>query len=580
MAVPPPHKIYSHINPRSLICLIRNRQSAPATSPSVPVSPVIPIGPSNDVYNYILLIILYTLQGIPMGLSASVPFFIQKRVKSMATNMMAITNSDSPSVSQLSYNAQAIFSLCSWPFSLKIFWAPLVDALYIPYFGRRKSWLIPVQTCAGLMMVFGSNYIDSILSPTSQRKSFPIEGITIFFFTLYLLTATQDIALDGWALTILSPQNRKNGPICNCIGQNLGYLLAFTGFLALNDVDTCEDLWRPMLRLQSRPGHPFVTLKGFLQFMGLFMLCVTWCIAFLKEEGDSSLDILPHSQKIAPDNERINIQKNSIGSTYKQLWSVCQLPVIKSLSILLLTFRFPTSLTDNVKYLQAVEWGLSKESAALLSPTIILPLGIFVPVIAAKIWNGQPMRQFMDAYKVHVTLVGLLDISMLWALRYWKNTSTLKDIITFSLVVLSTSFHAVVRSLQLNAQMMFFAKNVDANIGGSYMTLLNTINNLGGSWPAPVIMYLMGRLTIPPKCTETINESVCTGGRHAYFPLQFFLSACGCIWIYVMNDRVKWIESRNNDAWRVNKLAHHDQENPLCNEVNCTRGKMNHKKSI
>jgi len=128
--------------------------------------------------------------------------------------------------------------------------------------------------------------------------------------------------------------------------------------------------------------------------------------------------------------------------------------------------------------------------------------------------------------------------------------------------------------------MMFFAKNVDANIGGSYMTLLNTINNLGGSWPAPVIMYLMGRLTTPPKCTETINESVCVGGRHAYFPLQFFLSACGCVWIYLMNDRVKWIESRNNDSWRVNKLAHYDQENPLCNEVNRTCGKNNNKKSI
>lgn len=578
MSLPPPRKICSHINPRSLICLLRNRPSAPVTPPDVTVTPDIPIVPTNDFCNYILLIILYTLQGIPMGLSASVPFFIQKRVKSMGLNIMSLTSSDSSSLSQMSYNAQAIFSICSWPFSLKIFWAPLVDALYIPYFGRRKSWLIPVQTCAGLMMVLGSSYIDSILSPTSNRKSFPIEGVTLFFFTLYLLTATQDIALDGWALTILSPQNRKNGPICNCIGQNLGYLLAFTGFLALNDVDTCEDLWRPIMRLPSRPGHPFVTLKGFLRFMGFFMIGITWCIALFKEEGSSSLDISSHSGQKLSQAKITKRLKASIGGTYKHLWSICQLPVIKSLSILLLTFRFPTALTDNVKYLQAVEWGLSKESAALLSPTIILPLGIIVPIIASKIWNGQPMRQFMDAYKLHITLVVIFDISMLWTLRHWKNTTILKDITTFSLVVLSTSFHAIVRSLQLNAQMMFFAKNVDESIGGSYMTLLNTINNLGGSWPAPVIMYLMGRLTIPPKCTEIKNEPICTRERHAYFPLQFFLSACGCVWIYFMNDRVRWIETRDNDAWRVNKLQQYDQENPLENEINTTSRKTDNKK--
>lgn len=44
---------------------------------------------------------------------------------------------------------QALFSLVAWPFSLKIIWAPLVDALYLQSVGRRKSWLIPVQCLMG-----------------------------------------------------------------------------------------------------------------------------------------------------------------------------------------------------------------------------------------------------------------------------------------------------------------------------------------------------------------------------------------------------------------------------------------------
>lgn len=44
---------------------------------------------------------------------------------------------------------QALFSLVVWPFSLKLFWAPLVDALYVQRIGRRKSWLVPVQYLMG-----------------------------------------------------------------------------------------------------------------------------------------------------------------------------------------------------------------------------------------------------------------------------------------------------------------------------------------------------------------------------------------------------------------------------------------------
>ena len=38
------------------------------------------------------------------------------------------------------YADQATFSFAVWPFSLKLLWAPLVDALYWRRLGRRKSW--------------------------------------------------------------------------------------------------------------------------------------------------------------------------------------------------------------------------------------------------------------------------------------------------------------------------------------------------------------------------------------------------------------------------------------------------------
>merc|ERR1712238_554519 len=90
------------------------------------------VGPTNDNFNYALLIVLYTLQGIPLGLSASIPFLIQQKVKALAVASAAAATTFSSGESSAtvsagvnaaaaaaaaasanSYNAQAIFALCS-----------------------------------------------------------------------------------------------------------------------------------------------------------------------------------------------------------------------------------------------------------------------------------------------------------------------------------------------------------------------------------------------------------------------------------------------------------------------------------
>lgn len=45
------------------------------------------------------------------------------------------------------------------------------------------------------------------------------------------------------------------------------------------------------------------------------------------------------------------------------------------------------------------------------------------------------------------------------------------------------------------AVMSFFAKISDPAVGGTYMTLLNTVCNLGGNWPTAVVLWLVDVLT-------------------------------------------------------------------------------------
>lgn len=356
-----------------------------------------------DELNYVLLIALYTLQGIPMGLSASIPFLIQQKIRLLASSTAqnvaesvisnvshtgaaaaaaAVSASTlAASAARDSYNANAIFALCSWPFSLKLLWAPIVDSCYLKRrYGRRKSWIVPVQSVAGLLMIFGADFVERQLGlghGHSLGESINVKGVTAFFFVLYFLMATQDIAVDGWALTMLSKRNRGRGPICNSIGQNIGYFLSFVGFLALNDAESCEMIWRPLLGLKSNPERGLVSLGYFIRSMGYFMLLITTVVAVFKRElvtkNSTSKDsnngkLLFHSKKDndETDNDReLDAAEIGLAETYHRLWAVCKLPAVQWLFLILLTYRLPTSLGDNVKFLKAVEYGLSKSTTAV-----------------------------------------------------------------------------------------------------------------------------------------------------------------------------------------------------------------------
>ena len=105
-----------------------------------------------DGQNIAVLLFLYVLQGIPLGLAAAVPLILTNR--------------------QVSYKQQAEFSFAFWPFSVKLLWAPIVDALFIKRFGRRKTWLVPVQYSIGITMLLLAQNVDYYLDQTPNPDVF------------------------------------------------------------------------------------------------------------------------------------------------------------------------------------------------------------------------------------------------------------------------------------------------------------------------------------------------------------------------------------------------------------------------
>ena len=210
-----------------------------------------------DRSNIALLLLLYVLQGVPLGLAASVPMVLQSKM--------------------IGYRQQAMFSLVSWPFSIKLLWAPVVDAIYSRSFGRRKSWLVPVQYAIGLFMILLSYTVDTLMG---EGKSPPnVVLLTLFFLILHFLAATQDIAVDGWALTMLSRKNVGYASTCNSVGQTVGFFLGYSIFLALESKEFCNAYLRGV---PQETG--MVELSSFLYFWGIVFVAVTTAVWFFKSE--------------------------------------------------------------------------------------------------------------------------------------------------------------------------------------------------------------------------------------------------------------------------------------------------------
>lgn len=482
------------------------------------------LGVRGELGNISLLLFLYVLQGIPLGLAGSIPLILQSK--------------------SVSYKDQAFFSFVFWPFSLKLLWAPLVDALYFTKFGRRKSWLVPTQYLLGLFMLYLSITVNSLLESEGGRGPC-IVTLTAVFFMLAFLAATQDIAVDGWALTMLSRENVGYASTCNSVGQTAGYFLGNVLFLALESADFCNKY------LRTEPKDTgIVTLSDFLFFWGVVFLVSTTMVAIFKRENERK------------EKGKVQEETQGVMETYKLLFMIIKMPTVFTFCFLLLTAKIGFSAADAVTGLKLVESGVPKEQLALLAVPMV-PLQILLPLIISKYTAGpRPLDIFYKAFPFRL-LIGLE-----YALLVWWTPSVKQEggfpIYYYAIVLLSYAVHQVALYSMYVACMAFHAKVSDPLIGGTYMTLLNTVTNLGGNWPSTVALWMVDPLT-SKECQGAVGQScgsaedaalcvreggVCVTTLDGYYVESVVCVVIGLAWWVWLGKKMRRLQDQSPAAWR------------------------------
>ena len=101
------------------------------------------------------------------------------------------------------------------PWFFKPLWAPLIDRFWSARIGRRRSWIIPLQTMMVLTM-FSSVFI-------AASGSIPL--LLLCIFLMNLCAPTQDIAVDGLAVDILQRDELGPGNAAQVAGYKAGMAL-------------------------------------------------------------------------------------------------------------------------------------------------------------------------------------------------------------------------------------------------------------------------------------------------------------------------------------------------------------------
>lgn len=148
-----------------------------------------------------------------LGFSAGLPFIL---VSSTLSAWLAD--------SQVSLSIIGYFSLVGVAYSVKVFWAPVIDRLPLPYmtriFGKRRSWMLLSQ----LGIAVG-------LWAMSQVSIGDLQLLALLAVWVAFCSATQDIVIDAYRIEIVAVKLQGAMAAMYVFGYRLALLIAGAGAL-------------------------------------------------------------------------------------------------------------------------------------------------------------------------------------------------------------------------------------------------------------------------------------------------------------------------------------------------------------
>src|SRR5476651_2712113 len=118
-----------------------------------------------------------------------------------------------------------LFVLVGTPYTLKFLWAPLVDALHVPFltraFGRRRGWLVFSQ-----LLLIAAIMLLALTNPAVSPFYVALGALLVA-----AMSATQDIVVDAFRVESLPESEQAAGMASYVAAYRIGLLVSTAGAL-------------------------------------------------------------------------------------------------------------------------------------------------------------------------------------------------------------------------------------------------------------------------------------------------------------------------------------------------------------
>jgi PAT family acetyl-CoA transporter-like MFS transporter 1 len=237
---------------------------------------------------------------------------------------------------------------------------------------------------------------------------------------------------------------------------------------------------------------------------------------------------------------------------------------MRELILILLLAKIGFQADETITGLKLLDLGFSREYLALTA-LIDFPLQLIFGYYVAK-WSAgnHPLKPWIFGLsgKLVTAVMGMMLVYY-----YPQDELSTFYIVLIMAVTIFSSFLSTISSVSMGS---FFVQIADPLIGGTYMTLLNTLSNMGGTWPKYFILLAVDHLTdnqcssknidgLPFKCSDDKSKILCQSlsGKCTlkYDGYYFVNTACVTIGIITLlfwiKPAIRRLERLPKSSWKI-----------------------------
>lgn len=247
--------------------------------------------------------------------------------------------------SEVSLTDIGLLSLVSLPWNIKFLWAPLVDRYAGRWPDRRRSWVLISQVALAVGFIAIAGLVWSVTRGSGVLDTRTLWLLAVIAFFIALSAATQDIAVDAFAVEYLRPEEQGPASGLRTLFWRIGFLLCSGVAIAVAD----PELW-------AKAGHPIGKNDAWpWVFFGIAVLFLPMLVLTIA----------------CPPAEKPAAAPRSLGSAVVDpLVSYFKRPNAIVVALFLIFYKFGDNLASSMWIPFMVDKGITRVEIGLLNKTI------------------------------------------------------------------------------------------------------------------------------------------------------------------------------------------------------------------